>query len=166
MWVGEAGRRKGESNSKKCGDPEHQRGRPKVFFSEEGRVSVSLVAEWPSWSCTLKWRQMGSSVHNSCQAILEYLLLEDFFSKEKECWEGFWFYPFVRLWITLFVLWGIKVLQLWEITFCLTGIHKQISSLNVRIGLVTLVCHLRECVSLSFQIVLALLLSGKTFLAL
>lgn len=47
----------------------------------------------------------------------------------------------------------------------LTGIRKQLSSLNVRIRLVTSVCHLRECVSLSFQIVLALLLSGKTFLA-
>lgn len=47
----------------------------------------------------------------------------------------------------------------------LTGIRKQLSSLNVRIRLVISVCHLRECVSLSFQIVLALLLSGKTFLA-
>lgn len=87
------------------------------------------------------------------------------FSKGKGCWEGFWFYLFVRLWIILFVLWGIKVLQLWEIAFCLTGIRKQLSSLSVCIRLVTSVCHFRECVSLSFQIVLALLLSGKTFLA-
>lgn len=44
---------------------------------------------------------------------------------------------------------------------CLTGIHKQLSSPSVRIGLVTSVCHSRECVSLLFQVVLALLLSGR-----
>lgn len=131
---GEAGRREGEIHSRGGLSTSAQESQSSVLWGKKA-VSFTLLQNDPAGSTLGREGRWGSSVQNSCWDISEYLLLEDFFfffySKGRGCWEGFRFYLFVRLRMTLFVPWCMKVLQLWEIAFCLIVTRKQLSSHRV-----------------------------------
>lgn len=56
--------------------------RPKVVFSEGGFLPPLLQND-PAGSVLRNEGKWGSSVHKSCWATLEYLLLDDFFKRER-----------------------------------------------------------------------------------